>query len=135
LPRLSCSSVGASGASSRSVSGSGGPGRAIRFNSLPRGMCGQTARRTLETHARQRKLGEARESHDIRRDGAAEPVVSEVELLERRSERCEHPQRLRERRACACDSLLSSHLRAVCLVRPPPHLPSRSALSRGTEGL
>ena len=49
-----------------------------------------------EVHAVQTDMGELREGCDVVRDRAAEPVVAEVETLERRRERFEHPQRLVE---------------------------------------
>ena len=50
--------------------------------------------RTFEAHAGEPKIGELRKRRDVFRDGAAELVVAEVELLKVRRERREQPQRL-----------------------------------------
>ena len=64
-------------------------------------MSEHTFRLTLEVLVAQAQIGELRERRDVVRDRAAQLVVAEVELLERRRERREQPQRLGQRRPCA----------------------------------
>ena len=84
-----------------------------RLKNCACGMPGQTARRTIEAHLAQIERCQLRKSNDIRRDGATEPVVAELELLERWSERCEQPQSLRKRWTWARNALLNSLRRGM----------------------
>ena len=63
-------------------------------------MSGHTFRLTLEVHVEKVERGELRERRDVVRDRASELVAAEDELLERRRERREQPQRLGQRRPC-----------------------------------
>ena len=68
---------------------------------------------TLEANCEEPQPAELRERRDVVRDRTAELVTAEAERLERRGERCEQTQRLRQRRPCARESCLKPPREAV----------------------